>query len=57
MRGKHHFKCLKDDLDGLALTVPTDKVPNKHVPLEKTVGFESVEEEILQGQHQPSFTA
>lgn len=38
------------------LTVPTNKVPNKDVPLEKTVGFEPVEQELLQGQNQPSFT-
>lgn len=40
----------------LKLTVLTHKVPNKHVPLEKTVRFEPMQEELLQGRHQTSFT-
>lgn len=34
----------------------THKVPNKHVPQEKTVRFKPVQQEVLQGEHQTSFS-
>lgn len=36
----------------LKFEVLTDKVPHKHVSLEETTGFDSVQEELLQGRNQ-----